>query len=182
MTRSVESQPVLTELTSAAIFMIVTIDIGGEARVRDLLADSSGLNRSVGFRYPEAGLACVTGIGSELWDRLFARPRPSRLHRFAEIEGPVHTAVSTPGDLLFHIRATRLDMCFELAALLIERLGPTAHVVDEVHGFKYFDERDLLGFVDGTENPKGATAAEAVLIGDEDPEVRHLLNRLFAHT
>ena len=43
-----------------------------------------------------------------------------------------------------------------------------AEVVDEVHGFRSFDERDVLGFVDGTENPEGAAAHEAVLIGDED--------------
>ncbi|MBV8528390.1 MAG: Dyp-type peroxidase, partial [Candidatus Dormibacteraeota bacterium] len=34
--------------------------------------------------------------------------------------------------------------------------------------FKYFDERDLLGFVDGTENPTGDVARDAVTIGDED--------------
>jgi putative iron-dependent peroxidase len=41
--------------------------------------------------------------------------------------------------------------------------------VDEVHGFRSFDERDLLGFVDGTENPEGGAAGEAVWIGSEDP-------------
>ena len=38
-----------------------------------------------------------------------------------------------------------------------------------MHGFRSFDERDLLGFVDGTENPEGAAALAAVLVGDEDP-------------
>jgi porphyrinogen peroxidase len=170
MSQPVESQPVLTQLTSAAIFMMVTVDAGGEEVVRDLLADVSGLNRSVGFRYPEAGLACVTGIGADLWDRLFAAPRPASLHPFREIVGAKHTAVATPGDLLFHIRATRLDLCFELAGLLMDRLRAVAQVVDEVHGFKYFDERDLLGFVDGTENPTGLAAANAVVIGAEDPD------------
>jgi porphyrinogen peroxidase len=170
MPQPVESQPVLTQLTSAAIFMMATVDAGGEQVVRDLLADVSGLNRSVGFRYPEAGLACVTGIGADLWDRLFAAPRPASLHPFREIVGAKHTAVATPGDLLFHIRAGRLDLCFELAGLLMDRLRAVAQVVDEVHGFKYFDERDLLGFVDGTENPTGLAAANAVVIGAEDAD------------
>ena len=74
----------------------------------------------------------------------------------------------TPGDLLFHIRAHRLDLCFELAQRLTGRLRGLADVVDEVHGFRSFDERDLLGFVDGTENPEGAAAPAAVLVGDED--------------
>ena len=85
------------------------------------------------------------------------------------MSGERHTAVATPGDLLFHIRAHRLDLCFELAQRLVERLRGSAEVVEEVHGFKSFDERDLLGFVDGTENPVGAAAPEAVVIGEEDP-------------
>jgi putative iron-dependent peroxidase len=40
--------------------------------------------------------------------------------------------------------------------------------VDEVHGFRYFDDRDLIGFVDGTENPREQAAIEATIIGDED--------------
>jgi putative iron-dependent peroxidase len=119
---------------------------------------------------PDGGLRCVLGIGSQLWDRLFGGPRPAGLHPFREIAGPRHTAVSTPGDLLLHIRANRMDLCFELAGLLVARLSGRAEVVDEVHGFMYFDERDLLGFVDGTENPTGAAATAAALIGDEQPE------------
>ncbi len=171
MTRSrATSQPVLTPLTSSAIFLLLTVDRGGEEQVRALLQDVSGLQRSVGFRVPEARLACVVGIGSAAWDRLFPGPRPAGLHPFPPIAGHPHVAVSTPGDLLFHIRAATMDLCFELAGLIADRLRGAATVVDEVHGFKYFDERDLLGFVDGTENPTGTAAADAVTIGDEDPE------------
>jgi porphyrinogen peroxidase len=164
-----EPQRVLTPLTEAAIFLVLTVRPGAEDEVRDALADVSGLKRSVGFRLPEGELTCVTGLGSELWDRMFGAPRPAGLHPFREVAGPVHAAVATPGDLLFHIRAHRFDLCFELAQRLTEGLGPAAQVVDEVHGFRSFDERDLLGFVDGTENPEGEAAGEAVLIGDEDP-------------
>jgi putative iron-dependent peroxidase len=86
-----------------------------------------------------------------------------------ELTGRRHRAPATPGDLLFHLRARREDLCFELARLIMERLDGAVTVVDEVHGFKYFDDRDLLGFVDGSENPEGRAAADAVLIGDEDP-------------
>jgi putative iron-dependent peroxidase len=92
------------------------------------------------------------------------------LHPFPELAGARHRAPATPGDLLFHIRAHRLDLCFELAQHLTTRLAGSARVVDEVHGFRSFDERDLLGFVDGTENPEGEEAIAAVLIGDEDAE------------
>jgi putative iron-dependent peroxidase len=166
---SPEPQPVLTPITESAIFLILTVDAGGEDVVRDLLSDAAGLRRSVGFRLPEGGLTCVVGLGSDLWDRLFAGPRPAQLHPFREMVGAQHTAPSTPGDLLFHIRARRFDLCFELAQRLMERLSGVARVVDEVHGFRSFDERDLLGFVDGTENPEGNGAVAAAIVGDEDP-------------
>jgi len=161
-----EPQPVLTALTSAAVFLVAVVEEGGEETVRDLLEDVSGLSRSVGFRALDGGLTCVVGIGSDVYSRLFAGPRPPGLHPFQEITGPVHRAVSTPGDLLFHIRAKTMDLCFELADQLTRRLTGAAKVVDEVHGFRYFDQRDLLGFVDGTENPTGRTADKAVFNDD----------------
>lgn len=164
-----QPQPVLTPLTESAIFLTFTVRAGAEAQVRDLLGAVSGLRRSVGFRAPEAGLACVVGIGSALWDRMLTAPKPTHLHPFQALDGPRHRAPATPGDLLFHLRAARLDLCFELAQLITDRLRGAAEVVDEVHGFRSFDERDLLGFVDGTENPEGVAAAEAVLVGAEDP-------------
>ena len=117
------------------------------------------------FRDIEAGLTCVMGIGSDAWDRLFGDPRPAELHPFKEIRAGTRHAVSTPGDLLFHIRAKRMDLCFELATQIMTRLGDAVTAVDEVHGFRYFDDRDLLGFVDGTENPVDAAAVAATIIG-----------------
>jgi len=165
-----EPQAILTPITEAAIFLTLTVDPGAEPSVRDALSDVSGLKRSVGFRIPEGDLTCVAGVGAAVWDRLFGLPRPDGLHPFRELNGPRHSAPATPGDLFFHIRAHRLDLCFELAQLLTERLNGYARVVDEVHGFRSFDERDLLGFVDGTENPEGIAARAAVLIGEEDPD------------
>jgi putative iron-dependent peroxidase len=163
-------QDVLSPLTRAALFLVLTVDPGGEARVRALLPELSGLQRAIGFRAAEATLTCVAGIGSQAWDRLFDGPRPAELHPFRELAGPVHRAPATPGDLLFHIRAQRPDLCFALATEIMDRVRDAVTVRDEVHGFKYFDARDLLGFVDGTENPVGPAAGAAVLIGGEDPE------------
>lgn len=170
MTQPAEAQGVLAPPAKAAIFLVVTVRAGAEDDVLDLLADVASYTRAVGFRAPEDELSCVVGIGAELWDRLYPElPRPAGLHPFRALTGPVHSAVATPGDLLFHFRAHRLDLCFELANQLMTRLAGRADVADEVHGFRYFDERDLLGFVDGTENPGGAAAVAAVTVGDEDP-------------
>ena len=163
-----QSQGFLGEPTEAAMFLVATVAAGCEDRVRPFLANASGLRRSVGFRGPGGDLSCVVGIGADLWKRVFGDPLPTGLHPFVELQGAIHHAPATPGDLLFHLRARRLDLCFELAMRLVEALADWATVVDEVHGFRSFDQRDLLGFVDGTENPEGAAAAAATTIGAED--------------
>lgn len=168
--RSPLPQPVLAPLTSAAIFLVATIEDAGEERVHDALSELSGLVRAVGFRDPAKHLSLVTSIGSDAWDRLFAGPRPAELHAFPELRGARHHAPATPGDLLFHIRAESLDVCFELAGRVLKAMAGAITVVDEVHGFRFFDNRDLLGFVDGTENPDGPPAVAATEIGDEDPD------------
>jgi porphyrinogen peroxidase len=165
-------QPVLAPLTSAAIFLVVCIkpDPESYATVRSFCGDLPGIFRAVDFRRVEAGLSCVAGFGSDAWDKLFQKPRPAELHPFREIQSGERHAVSTPGDVLFHIRAKRMDMCFELVTQIMDGIGGAVHAVDETHGFRYFDDRDLLGFVDGTENPRGEIALKAALVAGEDPQ------------
>jgi porphyrinogen peroxidase len=168
-----EPQAVIAELTGAAIFLVVVVHPDDESAgtVRALCGDLAGLIRAVGFRDLDGRLSCVTSFGAAAWDRLAgAGPRPAGLHPFIELKAGRRHAVATPGDVLFHIRAVRMDLCFELATRIMGRLDGAVTVVDEVHGFRYFDERDLLGFVDGTENPVGTAAARAALIGAEDPQ------------
>src|ERR1700727_3693705 len=150
-------------LTRAAIFLVLCIrqDEDAYTRLRAFCADLSGLIRAVEFRDVEAGLTCVAGFGSDVWDKLFGAPRPAELHPFREIRSGGRHAVSTPGDILFHIRAKRMDLCFEMATQIMDSIGDAVAVSDEVQGFRYFEDRDVLGFVDGTENPRGNAAADA---------------------
>jgi porphyrinogen peroxidase len=165
------AQLVASRLTPAAIFLVVTVNPGAEAEsaVRSLCADFAALLRAVGFRGPDGELSGIVSFGSAVWDRLFGPPRPVELHPFREFRAGARHAVATPGDILFHIRARRMDLCFELASRIMARIGDSVAVADEVQGFAFFDQRDLLGFVDGTENPEGEAALDATLIGDEDP-------------
>jgi putative iron-dependent peroxidase len=164
-------QTVVGPLTRSAIFLVVCIrpQPDAYALVRSFCADLSGLIRAVEFRDVEGGLTCVIGFGSDAWDKLFGSQRPSELHPFREIRSAGRHAVSTPGDILFHIRAKRMDLCFELATQIMDGLGDAVSVADEVQGFRYFEDRDVLGFVDGTENPRGDSAREAAIVGGEDP-------------
>ena len=163
---TVPTQQIVAPPARAAMFLVLTVNEGSEDEVRDFLAGVPGLTRAVSFRAtgpsPSKDILTVVGLGADLWDRLFDADRPRHLHTFEPIHGDKHTAPSTPGDLLIHLRAPHMDLCFELARIMTDKLAGHATVVDEVHGFTYFDNRDLLGFVDGTENPEGNDADEAV--------------------
>src|ERR1700676_5058065 len=136
-------QAVAAPLTRAAIFLVVTVNPGfdNRATLRSFCGDLPALLRAVEFRDLEAGLSCVVGFGSDAWDRLFGPPRPAELHVFREIRAGVRQAVSTPGDLLFHIRAKRMDLCFELAMQIMAPLGEAVTPGGEMTGFRVFERR-----------------------------------------
>lgn len=166
-----DAQSVDAPLSRFAIFLVVTAVPGKElSYIRDVLSSIDDLVKTVGFRDLSGKLSCVVGVGSALWDQLSPQTRPAELHPFNAVNGAVHSAPSTPGDLLFHIRAERMDLCFEFERLVLQKLGDSVALADETQGFRYFDARDLLGFVDGTANPTGAGMSAATLIGAEDPD------------
>ncbi|HEY0249189.1 MAG TPA: Dyp-type peroxidase [Gryllotalpicola sp.] len=168
----IDAQSVDAPLSRFAVFLVLGVGDSAAAlgRVRDTITGIDDLVKTVGFRDLNGRLSCIVGVGSALWDRLSPTARPQELHPFPVVSGARHTAPTTPGDLLFHIRADRQDLVFEFERLLLDGLQGAAHVIDETPGFRYFDARDLLGFVDGTANPVGAELPESVLIGDEDPD------------
>jgi porphyrinogen peroxidase len=168
-----DPQSVSTSVTRSAFFIVATVneDAASRATVRAWCGDVANLARAVGKRVPDGNLSCVVGFSSDAWDRLFGEPRPAELHPFREFGSGDRVALATPGDLLLHIRADRTDLCFELATQLMTRLEGAVATVDEVHGFRNFDMRAMIGFVDGTENPTGNEAEHFTVIdADEDPE------------
>ncbi|WP_322011328.1 Dyp-type peroxidase [Paraburkholderia sp. J12] len=167
-----ESQAVSTSVTKSAFFIVVTVndDAAARATVRAWCADVANLTRAVGKRVPTGNLSCVVGFASDAWDKLFGEPRPAELHPFREFGTGERVAVATPGDILLHIRADQTDLCFELASQLMKRLDGAVTTVDEVHGFRNFDMRAMIGFVDGTENPVGNEAVHFTVIGEADPD------------
>lgn len=161
------TQQILSQPAHASIFLTLTIRDGAHQEVADVLTEISGLTRSVSFRYPYSELLTVVGIGAKAWPQLFDAPLPQYLHPFEEIKGAKHTAVSTPGDLFFHFRASTPDLCFEISRQIMKKLVGLVDVADETTAFRYLDSRDLLGFVDGTENPELTEAEEAALTSEE---------------
>jgi putative iron-dependent peroxidase len=166
----IEPQRVDAPLTRSATFLVLSVTNGPDAirTVRSTLASVHDLTKNVAIRDLDAQFACTVGIGSDVWDRVTNLPRPAELHSFLAVKGVVHSAVVTPGDLLFHIRSDRRDLCFEFERQLMDLLGDAVTVIDETVGFRYFDVRDLLGFVDGTANPVGPAVTASTLVADED--------------
>lgn len=159
------AQAIVAPPARTALFMTLTVAPGAEATVRGVLSGLDDLAKSVSFRAPGADLLVVAGIGAQLWDRMMpSAPRPRGLTDFPGARGTVHSAPATPSDILLHLRAAQPDQCFELVRILMDQLGDQVEVADEVHAFKYWDNRDLLGFVDGTANPQDDDARRAVLI------------------
>ncbi|WP_197061082.1 Dyp-type peroxidase [Microbacterium mangrovi] len=167
----IEPQRVDAPLTSSAVLLTLTLTDAPDAaeRVREVLGALADVTKNVAFRDLSASLACTVGIGSDAWDAVTGAPRPAHLHPFREVRGSVHRAPGTPGDVLLHIRADRRDLCYELERQLLGLFGDAVEVADETVGFRYFDVRDLLGFVDGTANPVGPALPAATIIGEEDP-------------
>ncbi|MFT4109421.1 Dyp-type peroxidase [Propionicimonas sp.] len=167
-----EPQRIDVPLTRSAVFLVVTVNDGAQAAaaVRDTLAGLDDLVKTVAFRDMHASLTCTAAIGHAAFERVTGHAPPADLHPFVPVVGDRHTAPATPGDLLFHIRADFTDLCFEFERLLLAGLGDAVTVVEETFGFRYFDARDLLGFVDGTANPVGPALPATILVGDEDAE------------
>ena len=159
---------VLPAARRSAVFLTLLVAPGeaAAAAVRRAAAGFPALSEEIAGLDPEAGLGSVLALGAAAWERLFPDAKPEGLAPFTPFRDGDRVAPATAADVLLHLRADRLDLCFELARRWTESLGDAVQVVEEVHGFRYMDSRDLTGFVDGTENPEGEHRAEVALLPD----------------
>ena len=166
-----DSQNVTDYTNNNTIFMVWNFMDGLEVRdtFNRLCKLIINLNNSANVRFPVSRASCVIGIGHDAWLRLgLPVPIPKELVDFVPIAGEKHTAVSSKGDLHFHIRADNTSICYDMAYAISDILDPVAVSVEEIHGFRYWDSRSILGFVDGTENPHGQDRELFSMIRDED--------------
>lgn len=159
---------ILSAARQHAIFLTQALAPGdaAAARLRAVAARIPALTEETAALDPEAGLCSVVAIGAEAWDRVFPDGRPDALTPFRSFEDGGRLAPATPADVLIHLRADRIDLCFELARRIVGAMGDAVREIEEVRGFRYLDARDLTGFVDGTENPEGEHRAEVALLAD----------------
>lgn len=165
------AQDVMKDPGKNIVFATYTMDKvdGAKDAVADLADHIPPFLNSMRTRYPDDRLEFAFGIGSEAWDYLFpGKAKPNQLVPFKEIDGPKVPAVATPGDLFFHIRANEMAICYEIHQLCYDIIKDYVQLTDETHGFRNFEGRAIIGFVDGTENPVGAEIPEYAIVGEED--------------
>jgi len=167
-----DSQNVTDYTNNNTIFMVWNFKDNLE--VSDIFSKLSklviNLNNSANVRFPVSRASCVMGIGYDAWHRLnLPNPLPKELVNFVPVIGEKHTAVSSKGDLHFHIRADSTSICYDMASAIADILNPVAISIEEIHGFRYWDSRSILGFVDGTENPQGQDREYFSMVGNDDP-------------
>ena len=161
---------VLVKSGHYGLYLTLTLRRGASlAPVRRALAGMPALTAAVARELGEKRLLSAVAIGARAWPLLFKMPKPDGLAPFRAIkDGPRH-APSTPGDIFIHIHSEHAYANFQLARRLMAQLRKSTKLIEEIHGFRNFEERDLTGFVDGTENPTGKDRVEAVIVGRENP-------------
>ncbi|EHD23024.1 MULTISPECIES: Dyp-type peroxidase [Brenneria] len=119
-------------------------------------------------QFPDAGLGAVLAFGSDVWRDLDCRNSARQLKSFTPLGKGL--APATQRDLLIHIQSLRHDVNFSLAQAALAAFGGAIHVEEEIHGFRGVEDRDLSGFVDGTENPQGDARRGVAIIPDDQPD------------
>lgn len=152
------------------ITLQMTSGSGSASTVRSVCSRLPSLTDEICTTVGGAALYSVVAVGANVWGDVFGGSRPKFLRPFVALEDGPRKAPSTAGDILVHIRSDRADLNFELSRRVFAEFGDAVSLVEEVHGFRYLDARDLIGFVDGTENPTGDDRAEVALVDGEDPD------------
>ncbi|TPR39185.1 Dyp-type peroxidase [Apilactobacillus micheneri] len=142
-----------------------------QEKVANLVSREQAILRSMNIRYPDDHLKVTFGFSNSAWEYLFPEAKkPAELENFEPIKGPKYTAPETDADIFIHIRADSEAIVYEVADLIRQYYRDFTEVTDETKGFRYFEGRSIIGFVDGTENPEVQKASSYAIIGDEDPD------------
>ena len=155
--------------SSHAAFILLDAVQGKEAQLRQALAAFPDLTKRIQDQFPDAQVSCATGFSSHSFERITTHQKPRELAPFPHFKGEFIELNDASHDILLHVRAMRQDAVHVLAMTLFKAMGDSVTLVQHTNTFKYLDNRDFTGFVDGTENPEGDDRATVALVGEEDP-------------
>ena len=169
-----KAQDVWKDIGKSVQFTVLELKRENQAHEQEVIQEFAdryqAIIRSLRIRNGDGYLKASFGISNEAWDYLFPNaPKPKELETYKTISGPKYSMPASKGDLFFHIRADSEAYVYEAMSQFRRFLEDITTVVDETKGFRYFEGRAIIGFIDGTEAPQVEDAADYAIIGDEDP-------------
>jgi putative iron-dependent peroxidase len=161
--------------TQSGIFALGTAShayLEFDARDRDVTRDL--VSAVASLREPRTtmgGVNLVAGFRPELWRDVFPDDAPSRLEGFnRDLVGPDgYTMPATQHDAVLWLSSSAYDVVFDTARAAIAALEAVASLAEETSSWPYRHDRDLTGFIDGSENPNLIDVAELATIPEGRP-------------
>lgn len=140
------------------------------AYVRQVLSRLPALFDKYADQFSESNLTGVIAIGANYWDEICPDKRPKLLSPFSAIECDDRIAPSVNYDLYIEIRSDRADVNHIVSTKVCSLFADSVELIEQVRAFRFLDGRDLTGFVDGTENPRGPHRRDVALVDKNDDE------------
>ena len=170
-----KAQDVWKDVGKNVSFVVLKLKRENLAADQEAIAEfadrSQAIERSMMIRAADANLKVSIGFSRTAWDYLFPNAAvPKQLETYTTLTGPEYSMPASEGDIFLHVRAGDEAVVYEVVRQFLVFLDPIATVLDETKGFRYFEGRAIIGFIDGTEAPAEFEAADYALVGEEDPE------------
>ena len=151
-----------------SVYLMFSASDNAETLLRPCIANIAQEIHELSDQYVDSAFNGFIGIGANYWNTLYPAARPQLLKPFPAMEFGRRQAPASEFDLFLHLRCDRIDILHLIATEVSQMLEGLAELVEEERGFRFMDSRDLTGFVDGTENPKGRQRQEVALVSHED--------------
>ena len=166
-----KAQDVWKDVGKNVSFVVLKLKRENLAADQEAIAEfadrSQAIERSMMIRAADANLKVSIGFSRTAWDYLFLNAVvPKQLETYTTLTGPEYSMPASEG----HVRAGDEAVVYEVVRQFMVFLEPIATVLDVTKGFRYFEGRAIIGFIDGTEAPAEFEAADYALVGEEDPE------------
>ena len=170
-----KAQDVWKDVGKNVSFVVLKLKRENLAADQEAIAEfadrSQAIERSMMIRAADANLKVSIGFSRTAWDYLFPNAAvPKQLETYTTLTGPEYSMPASEGDIFLHVRAGDEAVVYEVVRQFMVFLEPIATVLDETKGFRYFEGRAIIGFIDGTEAPAEFEATDYALVGEEDPE------------
>jgi putative iron-dependent peroxidase len=118
-----------------------------------------------------SGVNLVAGFRPELWREVFPDDAPSRVEGFNRdlVSADGYTMPATQHDAVLWLSGSAYDVVFDAARGALATLDGVASLAEETSSWPYQHDRDLTGFIDGSENPDLVDAPELATLPDGRP-------------